>query len=348
MKKVLKSIVLLCVASLLFACSEDDKPKGKVGICMPSTNLERWNYDGENLQKFLQAENYTVELKYADNDPEKQANQVKDMAESGCDVLILSPVDSKISLTYAKTKKVKVISYDRLIMSSDAVSYYATFDNKKVGELQGEYIKSKLDLDNQEGPFTIELFTGPVSDNNVNDFFGGAMSILSPYITNGKLVVRSGEKTLEAASIADWSTEKAKQRMERIYDSYYAGEVKLDAVLASNDDCSTGVVLALQAKEVSVADFPIITGQDCNINAVKNIINETQSMSIFKDTRKLAQRVVTMVNGILAGDKIETNRVVSNNEIDIPTYVLDPTVVDKENYTEKLIESGYYDASDLK
>ena len=150
-------------------------------------------------------------------------------------------------LAQAKEAGIPVIAYDRLIMNSDAVSYYATFDNWLVGVKQGEFIRDALDLDNADGPFNIEFITGDPGDNNINFFFDGAMSILTPYLESGKLVCPSGQTEKAVVATANWATDAAQARFENILSSYYADGTQLDAVLCSNDSTSLGVQNALHA-----------------------------------------------------------------------------------------------------
>ncbi|MBO6258099.1 MAG: sugar-binding protein, partial [Succinivibrio sp.] len=174
---------------------------GRVGVAMPTKDLQRWNQDGENMQKQLEAAGYEVDLQYASNDIPTQVSQIENMISSGAKVLVIASIDGDslgTVLEQAKEQGVAVIAYDRLIMNSDAVSYYATFDNYMVGTKQGEYIRDQLDLDNAAGPFNIELFTGDPGDNNTRFFFGGAMDVLNKYIDEGKLVVKSGQKDFDA------------------------------------------------------------------------------------------------------------------------------------------------------
>lgn len=230
------------------------------------------------------------------------------MIAGKCDVLVIASIDGTAlgtALQGAKDANIPVIAYDRLIMQSDAVSYYATFDNELVGQLQGEYIENALDLKNAAGPFNIELFTGSSDDNNCNFFFVGAMKVLGPYIESGKLVVKSGSKTLAECATPNWSTEEAQKRMENIISAYYSDGSKLDAVLSSNDSVANGITNALVASYNG--DFPILTGQDCDITSVKNILAGKQSMSIFKDTRTLAAQVVKMVTAIVEGKDVPVN-----------------------------------------
>ena len=175
------------------AVKADDKKL--IGVTMPTKDLQRWNQDGENMKKELEAAGYEVDLQYASNDVSTQVSQLENQVANGCDLLVVASIDGSSlgePLKQAKEAGIPVISYDRLLMNSDAVTYYATFDNYKVGQKQGEYLVDALDLDNQDGPFNIELFTGDPGDNNCNFFFGGAMDVLQKYIDEGKLVVKSG------------------------------------------------------------------------------------------------------------------------------------------------------------
>ena len=193
---------------------------GKVGVSMPTQSLQRWNQDGSNMKAELEAAGYEVDLQYAgDNDIPTQVSQLENMISNGCEALVVAAIDGS-SLTEvlkgAKDAGIPVISYDRLIMNSDAISYYATFDNYKVGTFQGNFIKDALDLDNAEGPFNIELVTGSPDDNNVNFFFGGAMDVLKPYMDSGKLVVLSGQTEKAQCATPNWSAEESQKRMENL------------------------------------------------------------------------------------------------------------------------------------
>lgn len=324
---------------------------GLVGVSMPTQDLQRWNQDGSNMKAELEAAGYTVELQYASNDIATQVSQIETMITNGCELLVIASIDGDslgTVLAQAKEQGIPVIAYDRLIMNSDAVSYYATFDNYLVGKTQGEYIVDALDLENADGPFNIEFVTGDPGDNNVNFFFGGAMDVLQPYIDEGKLVVPSGQMTKEEVATANWSTETAQARFENILSSYYADGTKLDAVLASNDSTALGVANALASNYTG--DYPVLTGQDCDIANVKNIVNGKQSMSVFKDTRTLASQVVKMVEAVMEGGEAEVNDTESydNGTGIIPSYLCEPVFVDASNYQELLIDSGYYTEADLQ
>ena len=353
MKRKLLSIILATamVATMLVGCGGAKSSANKIGVAMPTKDLQRWNQDGSNMEAQLKEAGYEVDLQYASNDIATQVSQIENMINSGCKLLVIASIDGDslgTVLEQAKEKKIPVIAYDRLIMNSDAVSYYATFDNYMVGTKQGEYIRDQLDLDNAAGPFNIELVTGDPGDNNARFFFGGAMDILQPYIDAGKLVVKSGQTDFATVATANWATEAAQTRMDAIISANYADGTQLDAVMCSNDSTALGVTNSLEANYTGA--WPIITGQDCDIASVKNMIAGKQSMSIFKDTRTLAKKVVEMCDAIMKGTEAPVNdtQTYDNGTGIIPSYLCEPVFADINNYKELLIDSGYYTEADLQ
>ena len=323
----------------------------KVGVSMPTKDLQRWNQDGANMEAELKAAGYEVDLQYASNDVQTQVSQIENMINSGCNVLVIAAIDGSSlgePLDMAKAAGIPVIAYDRLIMNSDAVSYYATFDNYMVGTKQGEYIEQALDLPNAEGPFNMEITAGDPGDNNAGFFYQGAMDVLQKYIDEGKINVVSGQTKFEEVATAQWSTEAAQSRAENILSSNYADGTQLDIWLCSNDSTSMGVQNALEANYTG--KYPVITGQDCDKANVKNMIAGKQSMSIFKDTRTLASQVVKMVGQILSGETVDVNdtETYDNGTGVIPSYLCEPVFADVNNYKELLIDSGYYTEADLQ
>ncbi len=357
MKKLLSVLLsITLIATLLVGCGDKDSSSSsktkKIGVAMPTKDLQRWNQDGDNIKKSLEKAGYTVDLQYANNEIATQVSQIENMITGGCDILVIASIDGGslgTVLATAKEKKIPVIAYDRLIMDTDAVSYYATFDNTMVGTIQGQYIVDTLDLENQAGPFNIELFTGSPDDNNARYFFGGAIAVLQPYIDNGKLNVVSGQKSFEDVATLNWSTEEAQKRMENLLTAYYADGTKLDVVYSSNDSCAIGITNALVNAGYTKDNFPIVTGQDCDITSMKNILAGTQSMSIFKDTRTLATQVVDMVTAIVNGKEVPVNDTTSydNGKGIVPTFLCKPVFADANNYKELLIDSGYYTEDQL-
>ena len=326
----------------------------KVGVAMPTKDLQRWNQDGDNMKKKLEEAGYVVDLQYASNDVPTQVSQIENMISSGCKVLVIASIEGDslgTVLEQAKEKNVKVIAYDRLIMGSDAVTYYATFDNEMVGTKQGQYIEEKLGLKSGKGPYNIELITGDPGDNNARFFYKGAMDVLQPYIDNGQLVVKSGQIDFATVATQSWSTENAQNRFDAILAANYSDGTQLDAVMASNDSTAMGVTNSLIANyEGTHSNWPIITGQDCDKANVKNMLDGKQSMSIFKDTRTLAAKTVEMVDAIMQGKEAPINDrdTYDNGTGKIPSYLCEPVFADASNYEEILIKSGYYTMDDIK
>jgi putative multiple sugar transport system substrate-binding protein len=362
--KKLTSILLgvALVATLLTGCgssgggstastSTTTEAAKKIGVSMPTKDLQRWNQDGSNMEKELKAAGYEVELQFANNDPQTQLSQIETMISNGCSVLVIAAVEGNSlgeALDMAKAANVPVIAYDRLIMNSDAVSYYATFDNYKVGVVQGTYVKDALDLDNAAGPFNIEFTAGDPGDNNAGYFFNGAYEVLKPYIESGKLVVVSGQSTFEEVATPLWKSETAQSRAENILSSFYADGTNVDVWLCSNDSTALGVETALATNYNGT--YPIITGQDCDKENTKNMIAGKQSMSVFKDTRTLASQVVKMVGQIVKGETVDVNDTTTydNGVVVVPSFLCEPVFADANNYKAILIDSGYYTEDQLK
>lgn len=322
-----------------------------IGVAMPTKDLQRWNQDGSNMKEQLEAAGYEVDLQFAANDIATQVSQIENMIANGCEILVIASIDGEALgtvLDQAKAENIPVIAYDRLIMNSDAVSYYATFDNWNVGVKQGEYIVEALDLANAgDKTYNIEYITGDPGDNNINFFFDGAISVLQPYIDAGTLVCPSGQTEKQTVATANWATDAAQARFETILGSYYADGTQLDVVLASNDSTALGVANALESSYTG--SYPIITGQDCDIASVKNMIADKQSMSVFKDTRTLAAKTVEMVDALVKGTEppINDTETYDNGTGIIPSYLCEPVVGTKDNVQELLIDSGYYTEADL-
>ncbi len=328
-----------------------------VGIAMPTRSLERWINDGEGLQKLLEADGCTVDLQYADNKTDQQISQLQNMVANGANILVVAAIDGTTLgpvLADAGTAGAKVIAYDRLILDSPNVDYYATFDNYSVGTLQGTYIEETLGLKDGKGPFNLEPFAGSPDDNNAGYFFAGAWDVISQYVDSGQLVVPSGKapKTdadWKAIGILGWGSDDAQAEMDNRLSSFYAGGAKVDVVLSPNDSLAQGISQSLQLAGYTAADFPILTGQDGDKASVTNILNGVQSMTVWKDTRLLGERVDMMVKSIIAGTDVEVNDTTTydNGDHVVPSYLITPEVVTKDTVQSKLIDSGFLKASDV-
>lgn len=326
-----------------------------IGVAMPTKSLQRWNQDGEHMKKQLETAGYKVDLQYAEDSVETQVSQIENMITKGAKVLVIASIDGealKGVLEDAAKEGIKVIAYDRLIRGTEHVDYYATFDNYKVGALQGKYIVEALGLDKGEkGPFTLEVFGGSPDDNNAYFVNDGGMDQLRPYIESGALVIKSGQVDMEQIAIKAWKSEGAQARMDNLLTAYYSDE-NIDAILSPNDSIAAGIVASLKAAGYGSPDkpFPILTGQDCDITNVKYLIAGEQSMSVFKDTRTLASKVVGMVDALMKGTEPEINDTTTydNGVKIVPSYLCEPVFANASNYKELLIDSGYYKEEQLK
>ncbi|CAM5738205.1 Sugar ABC transporter substrate-binding protein OS=Streptomyces alboniger OX=132473 GN=CP975_30055 PE=4 SV=1 [Streptomyces alboniger] len=326
-----------------------------IGISMPTKSSERWIADGKNVVKDLQAKGYKTKLVYGEDEPDQQVSQIENMITQGVKALIIAAIDNKSLnnvLQQAKEANIPVISYDRLILGSKDVDYYASFDNEKVGELQGSYIVEKLGLKDgsKKGPFNLELFAGSNDDNNTRYFFGGAMKVLQPYIDKKQLVVKSGQTELTKVTTLRWDGATAQRRMDDILTGKYTSG-RVDAVLSPYDGISIGIISALKSDGYGTASkpLPVITGQDAEVASVKSIKSGQQTQTVFKDIRKLAEVATNMVDSVLNKKKVEVNdeKTYDNGTKVVPAYLLQPVSVDKGNWQKELVDSGFYKAGDL-
>ena len=293
------------------AAAKDGAKGGLVGIAMPTKSSERWINDGDNMVKEFQSEGYKTDLQYGDNVVENQVSQIENMITKGAKLLVVAAIDGS-SLTDVLQKAadahIPVISYDRLIRGTKNVDYYATFDNFKVGVLQGTYITDKLGLKDGKGPFNIELFGGSPDDNNAQFFFNGAMSVLKPYIDSKKLVVQSGQTSFNQVATLRWDGGVAQSRMDNLLSKSYTS-ANVDAVLSPYDGISIGILSSLKGVGYGSAGkaLPIVTGQDAELASVKSIIAGEQTQTVYKDTRELAKIAVQMGDAVLTGGTPQTN-----------------------------------------
>lgn len=366
----------LLTASLAACSSErsgdDDKPTagagatggaaaeegGLIGIAMPTKALERWNRDGAHLVELLEEAGFETSLQYADNKTDQQISQIENMINDGAKVLVIASIDGTTLgpvLEQAAAKDVKVIAYDRLINETPNVDYYATFDNYKVGQMQGTFIEETLGLKDGKGPFNFEPFAGSPDDNNAKFFFQGAWDILKQYVENGKLVVPSGKapKTDDQwtnIGILGWGSDDAQAEMENRLNSFYGGDTKVEVVLSPNDSLALGISQALTGAGYKAGEgWPVLTGQDADQANVLNMLAGKQSMTVWKDTRALGDAVANMVKEVVAGGDVTVNDTTTynNNVKTVPTLLLDPQVVTPDTVEKDLVESGFYSASDL-
>lgn len=328
---------------------------------MPTQSLERWNRDGAYLDEQFKAAGFETILTYSDDKTEQQVNDIQNMLADGVDMLVIAAIDGNAlntALEGAAEQNIPVISYDRLILN-DAASYYVSFDNYTVGQLQGEYIVEALDLVNAgDKTYNIEITAGDPADNNATYFYQGAIDAIQPYLDNGALNIVSGQKDFDAVATPGWKTDTALARAQNVLSSYYADGTQLDAWLCSNDSTALGVTQAVTS-DYAGSNTVVITGQDGDEANLKNIVDGTQTMTVYKNVSNESIVTLALAKAILAGETIDESLIPSfgiecafdtesyetsaGNKC--PSFLLVPNVITKDNLQD-LVDTGLYTMGD--
>lgn len=348
-------VVVLCF--LLGGCAQQSREgAGTIGIAMPSKTIERWSRDGEYLKKSFEAQGYNVELRYSDGDINQQINDIQVLIADDVDLLLVVAIDGRAlfrTLEDAEYKHIPVIAYDRLIMDTDAVDCYVSFDNYRVGALQAQFIADQLGLEDSDESFNIELVSGDPADNNAIYFYNGARDVLQPYLDSGKLNIPSRKLEFLQTCTPGWSTDEAYENMQNILSSYYSDKTRLDAVLCASDALSLGVIPALHS-DYAGGNIPVVTGQDGDIAALQAIVDGRQTMTIYKNVNNEADVAVEVADAMLKGRPLDASLtgefssecVFDDTSYDngakvVPSYLLIPEVITLENL-DSLAATGLY------
>jgi len=335
-----------------------------IGLAMPESHVARWVMDGQKLKENAEALGYKAEYTLADADQAKQNKQIEDYITKGVKLLVIANINTGVNTVLADATKagIEIISYDRLMMDSADYNYYTTFNLKKVGFLQATAIVQALKLEQASAakPKVVTLFAGSPTDNNAYFFYDGAMEVLNPYVDKGVLKIvgpyprtSADKENFQRIATEGWRAENAKKRMENLLTGD-AKDVVLDAILAPNDPVGRACIEACMndAKYDTIAKLPIVTGQDGELATVQYILQGKQHMTVFKDSRLLAEATIKLADAIL---KKQTPSIpgtekttFSTNKKDVTTYLLDPILVTKDNVKQIIIDSGYYSKDDLK
>ncbi len=299
-----------------------------IALAMPSESDKRWVQDAENMKKGLEAKGYAVDTQYAQDDAKKQASQIKSFIAAQADCIVVAAVDSKELTQVAQeagNAGIPIIAY-------------------------GQAIAQKAGLEDlaDDAYKTIEFFMGQPDDPNAEKLYDGLMEVIQPYLDTGKLVCKTERTSFAHTSVEDGSQETAQQRLESYLAGYYAEE-ELDICAAAFDGLAYGCKEALLKTGYTEANWPVISGESCEVAACKDILDGTQAFSIYKDTRILAERCVSMVEAAVNGTEAEITDTeqYDNGKMVVPAYLCAPSVVDKDNLQEVLVDSGYYTKEEL-
>jgi len=358
-KRIFLFIMTILVASsmLIIAGCQKDDGKGLIGVVMPTRSEERWNKDGMAVKEGLEKLGYTVDLQFSDDDIPTQIRQIDAMITKGVKVLVIASIDGSalsVQLQNASDAGIPVISYDRLLMQSENVDYYVSFDNYKVGGQMGDILVTGLNLAQASAvnPVIIEMFAGSPDDNNSVGFYQGAVDKLQQYFDSGVLRVPSGQIERTVIGTLRWDAAEAQKRMENLLSAHYSTNLVLNGILSPYDPISLACLEACKAVGYGTTPgkpLPVVGGQDCIVASCKSILAGEQYATILKDTRSLGAATVELVNKIMQDLPIEglDYESYNNGAKVVPSLLLDSVIVTAENLIEAVVDTGYHSAAEL-
>lgn len=301
-----------------------------IGLSLDTLREARWQADAELFTKRCQELGAEVLVQSANGDDTRQINDVQSLISRKVDVIVIVPHDGAAmakGVELAHEAGIPVIAYDRLIKNCD-LDVYLSFDNVKVGRLQAQWLLDHLPT---PGKGRIMLVNGSKTDNNAFLFHQGAMEVLKPYIEKGDVQI-VWEDWAE-----DWKLDNAKKIVNAAISEL--GATGFDAILAAADCVAAGVVQALN--EEGLAGKVLVTGQDAELVACQRIIAGTQSMTIYKPLKRLANNAAEVAVKMARGKPIVASQTVNNGQIDVPSVLGDIFAVDKTNMMETVIADGF-------
>jgi D-xylose transport system substrate-binding protein len=322
--RLFKLIMLFLVISLLLQNCQQDKIK--IGFLLDDFSSERWHKDKDLFIQRAQEMGGIVMVDSALRDIKKQYDQAKEMLENGADVLVVVPANSEKAsaiVRLAHSYDVPVLSYDRLIQNCD-LDYYISFENVEVGELMAEYLSKRTPVGNYV------IIGGPPSDNNSKFIKLGQMSVLQPLIEKGDI------KIIYDSFVNDWDTEEGYSQMK----TALTNSKNINAVLCANDALAKGAIRALE--ESDLAGSVLVSGQDAEIDAIRNIMTGYQTMTVYKPIEAIAYTAANTAIKLAKNEPItHENRTIWNGQKMIPAILLPSMVVNKDNINMTVISDGY-------
>lgn len=324
------AVVMFLVASLTAVSAGETV----IGFLLPTQQEERWVRDLHVVREKAKEYGARLEVAVARNNQEQQNDQMTQLLDKDVDVMIIAPHDAEAAATAVAAVKeagVPVISYDRLILGAP-IDLYLSFDNVKVGELQGEWLARHAPRGNYV------IMSGAPTDANSKMLLDGVMNVLRPLIEKGDITVVAQQPVI------DWQPANA---MKIVESALAKSNARIDVVVAPNDGTAGGALVALEAK--GLGGKVVVTGQDADQQAARRIVRGEQSMTVFKDTRLLGDEAVRAALRLARKEPVfdpgrsdngrETT--VDNGSGEVPAILLKPVTVDRENLEKTLIDSGY-------
>ena len=332
-KHLFKSLTLLLLTFSLAACANNestatsnvslqiDSNKKYVGFLIDTLQQDRWYKDKDMFEAAVLELGAEVKTMAANGSNDVQIKQAQLLIDEGVDVLVVVPYDAEatsVIVEMAHEAGVKVISYDRLIKNAE-VDYYISFDNEKVGQLQAEEILKPVN----KGKFA--YIGGDQKDNNAILFRQGAMNVLQPLVDKGDIQIVYDEYA------EGWREKEAEAHMTKALQ--LTGN-DIQAVISANDSNASGALRALERVNLSVP----ISGQDADVPALQRIVKGTQTMTVYKPIHSIAQGAAKLAIQVANEEAISTETTTNNGKVEVPTILLEPTVVTKNNIKETVIK----------
>ena len=321
--------VLVAAAACVSLPAFASKEKPVIGFSIDDLRVERWARDRDYFIAAAKGLGAEVSVQSADGDSAKQVAQIENLISKKVDVLVIVPKDQSTLtnvLKEAKKAGIKVISYDRLIKSPD-VDMYISFDNERVGYMQGEALMKALPKGN------VYVMSGDPGDNNAKLFKAGALSEIDPFVKKGDI------KILGEQSVKDWLPANALTIAENVLTQH---QNKIDGFLGPNDGTAGGIIQALAGQKLA-GKVPV-TGQDAELAACKRILAGTQTMTVYKSLRLIATEAAKVSVALVKGEKI--NFKAEKAEGGIEQILLDPIVITRENM-DLLVKDNFYTKEQL-
>ena len=336
---------------------QENTPAVKVGVLLPSDETDdRWTGNGNALKQDLEDSGYEAILCYVDGEQSNQSTQIETLMEQEAAALIVAPEDPYglvDILAKAKEKSIPVFSYERLIMDTDAVSYYAAFDMRRAGQMIGENIVKLKDLEkareNKES-YSIEFLMGSSDEMESLFLYNGIMEVLQSYMDDGTLVCPSQKVSFDDTAVLRWSMNTAEDRLQTILDDFYPEGESPDILCTASDAFALCALDIFTERGMTAEDesWPCITGVGCDAEAVKKVAEGKLAFSLFMDPQTLAQECAKMVDTYLSGEKPEVTNYeqYDNGKKIIGTCTCDPEMIDKDNY-QMLLDNGFYTEEEI-
>jgi D-xylose transport system substrate-binding protein len=303
-----------------------------IGFSMDTLKEERWQRDKQLVEARAAEKGVKLDVPVANGDDKAQVNQCNDLLTKGVDVLIVAPHNGEIAASIveaAHAKGVPVISYDRLIKNSD-VDLYVSHQVEKMGEMQAQYALDHVPKGNYV------LIGGAQTDNNALLLRKGQMNVLKPAVDRGDV------KIIADPYAKEW---KADEALRYTADALTKTNNNIQAVVASNDGTAGGVISALD--QAGLAGKVLVTGQDAQLDAIQRIAKGTQTMTIYKPIKPLADSAVDNAIKLARGEALNAPDKINNGKIDVPSILQQPQAVDKDNLMSTVIKDGYHKYEDV-